>query len=351
MSRIKVLHIITDRDIGSAGQHILTLFDACNSTFAMQVLLPEDSGLKSLFKQNKIPCRFYDSKQTGVWAEAMAIKQKIKEFMPDILHTHSCFIGRIAARMFGKCKHVHTQHEVVQAGFFAKLLAGKKYVSIAAFVNAHKNLLETGVPSAKIRMIYNGVHSANEYAVGERLRLQRQFNIPDNSFVVTCTAKLTNVYDYVLDTARELPYNVIILIAGADGGHKPHMRRRIKKEQLQNVRLLDYVQSADKLMCVTDVQINLSKEEDAIPIPILFGMSIGKPVISTQIDSHVIKDGVNGIVVPAEDAQALDDAITKIKDAPDLYKELSDGARLLYTQQFTAERMAQEIENVYKELI
>lgn len=351
MSKVKVLHIITDRDAGSIGQHLLALFDACSSAFTMEVLLPEDTGLKPLFAQSRIPYHFYSSQRPGLWAEVTAIARKIKEIVPDIIHTHSCFIGRMAARIAGKFKHVHTQHEVTQTSFLNKLLTGKNHISIAASEQARDNLVENGIPAAKISMIYSGVQPAAEYADGERLRLQNQFNIPENSFVATCTAKLTNVYDYVLDTARELPYNVIIMIAGADGGYKSHLQQRIQNERLQNVRLLDSLQSADKLMCVTDVQINLSKQEDAIPIPILFGMSIGKPVISANIDSHVFKDGVNGLIVPANDAQALDDAITRMKDDPDLYKQLCDGARTLYVRQFTVEQMAQDIENVYKELV
>ena len=81
-------------------------------------------------------------------------------------------------------------------------------------------------------------------------------------------------------------------------------------------------------------------------------MSIGKPAIATDFSGnpYVIEHEVNGLLIPPCDPQAMDDAITRLKQENELYNRLSEGAKLRYSQKFTAEIMAEETEKIYREL-
>lgn len=54
----------------------------------------------------------------------------------------------------------------------------------------------------------------------------------------------------------------------------------------------------------------------------------GKPVVATRVGGfeEVVRDGVSGLLVPAGDAEALSEAITRILSDPELARRLGEGA-------------------------
>ncbi len=62
----------------------------------------------------------------------------------------------------------------------------------------------------------------------------------------------------------------------------------------------------------------------------------------------MITEGVNGLLVPEKDAPAMADAILRIMNDPALLKRLSDGARRLYREKFTARAMTEQLEALYE---
>ena len=63
---------------------------------------------------------------------------------------------------------------------------------------------------------------------------------------------------------------------------------------------------------------------------------------------YMITEGVNGLLVPEKDAPAMADAVLRIMDDPELLKRLSDGARRLYREKFTARAMTEQLEALYE---
>jgi len=362
----KVLHIITDSNIGGAGHHMLTLLDTLDKSFKAEVILPENSRLAPILKSKHIPYHevpHIDARSFS-WAGVRAIRRKLKVIKPDIVHTHASLSGRIAARRYGRCKIVHTMHSAYpvpkwRKKFPVKLLSGmisNTYSDrmIAVSSAAKDVLLDMGASEKKIRVILNGVPRTREFLPEEIATLRDKYDIPQNAFVVAYIARLSKIkgHDYILDAARELPFNVIILFAG-DGEYENELKSRIEKEQLTNVRMLGFIEEVDEIVAIMDVQVNASYVSEATSLSLLFGMRAGKPAIVTDFSGnpYVIEDGLNGLLVPTCSPEAFDDAITRLKDDKGLYNKLSEGAKLRYAEQFTAECMTVATENVYRELL
>lgn len=71
-------------------------------------------------------------------------------------------------------------------------------------------------------------------------------------------------------------------------------------------------------------------------------MSIGKPVIGTEAIGSaydLIKDGVNGFMVPEKDSDALYSAMKKIASDPELEKEMGKESKRIIDKGFTYEHM------------
>jgi len=363
---MKILHIITDTNIGGAGHQMLTLLDAMSKDFTAEVIVPKNSRLAPILKSKRI--KYHEvphiADQSFSWAGVKAIRRTLKEIAPDIVHTHASFSGRVAARLYRRCKIVHTLHCAFPVPKSRKSFPMRQIMGginnmfsdriIATSPVAKTTLLEMGASEKKIRVVYNGVPQAKEFPPDKIAKLREKYNIPQNAFVVAYIARLTEIkgHDYVLDTAKELPFNVIVLFAG-DGDYEAHLRERIKNERLNNVRLLGFVSDVDEILAIMDAQINASYVSETSSLSLLQGMSIGKPAIVTNFSGnpYVIENNANGLLVPPCDPEALDDAITNLKNDSDLYEKLSKGAKARYNKQFTATLMAENTENVYRELM
>jgi len=362
----KVLHIITDCNIGGAGHHMLTLLDALNKEFKAEVILPEDSRLAPILKSKNIKYHEvpYIAAKSFSRAGIGVIRRKLKEIAPDIVHTHASFSGRIAARLYGRCKIVHTLHCAFPVPKWRKAFPIRQIFGmvnntfsdriIATSPVAKETLLQIGTSEKKIRIIYNGAAPAKEYSLEKITKLRQKYSIPPNAFVVAYIARLTEIkgHDCILDTARELPYNVIIVLAG-DGDYEEHLKERVTNERLHNVRMVGFINNVDEILAISNVQINMSYVSETSSLSLLQGMSVGKPAIATNFSGnpYVIKDGDNGLLVPVNDPEELDCAIIKLKDDHELYQQLSEGAKQRYSRQFTARMMAENTESVYKELM
>ena len=365
MGKKKVLHIITDANIGGAGHQMLALLDNISQDFQAEVLLPENAHLAPLLesrgiKHEAVP---HIAARSFSWAGIFALYRKIRELQPDIVHTHASFSGRIAARMYGRCKIVHTLHCAFPVTGWrrlppVKLLTGMlnnffSHRMIATSPVARDVLLALGASDKKIRTIFNGASPAKDYTEEEREKLREKYDIPQDSFVAAYISRLVDIkgHDHVLDAARHLQDGTLILFAGS-GEYETHLRNRIRDEQISNVRLLGFVEAVDEILALMDVQVNASYVSETTSLSLLQGMSVGKPAVVTNFSGnpYVIEDGINGLLTPPKDGTAMGNAVARLKNDPKLYAELSEGARKRYSERFTAQHMARNTEKVYLEL-
>lgn len=164
-------------------------------------------------------------------------------------------------------------------------------------------------------------------------------------------------YTYLVEAAKFLPDNYIILIGG-DGEQKETLEKLIIDNSLEKkVVLLGKIQDEDlpayysacDLYCLSSIW-----KTEAFAIVQLEAMSCGKPIVATKIkDSGVAwvnKNGDSGINVEPEDALALSKAIVYLLSDKKRYREFSQRAASRYYQFFTKELMIEQCLNLYHNL-
>jgi 2-deoxystreptamine N-acetyl-D-glucosaminyltransferase/2-deoxystreptamine glucosyltransferase len=93
----------------------------------------------------------------------------------------------------------------------------------------------------------------------------------------------------------------------------------------------------------------LSSRQEAFPVVILEAMAAGKAVISTNVGGvpEVIADGMNGLLVPVGDINALAEAMVRVTTNPTLAARLADAAGKSIGR-YDWERISQEYVEAYK---
>lgn len=86
---------------------------------------------------------------------------------------------------------------------------------------------------------------------------------------------------------------------------------------------------------------------------LLEAMSHGLPCIATQVGGvpSVIEDGVNGLLVPAKDIEALTAAIERVMADPGLRSRLGMAARATVAKRFNWDTRADQIIDLYNSLL
>jgi glycosyltransferase involved in cell wall biosynthesis len=92
----------------------------------------------------------------------------------------------------------------------------------------------------------------------------------------------------------------------------------------------------------------LSSRYEGLPLVLIEAMTQGAPCISFDCPNgpaELIEDGTNGLLVPAEQVQALADTIFELAENPDLRQKIGDAARSI-AGQFSETRVAARWEEV-----
>lgn len=366
---INVLQVSSDTNIGGAGKCILTyLKHRDTKNFNVAVVLPKDSLLKPMI--DELGVRVYEiDAMADKSFDTAAIRKLLdvfRDFRPDIVHAHASMSARIAARIFG-VKVVYTRHSVFPPSPRLTKGLGK---AVSGFVNnstadkiiavaeaAKDNVCALGVNERKVEVILNGVEPLRKYSDSEMSALRREYGIADDCKCAAIVARLNEVkgHKYFVEAAKKVLDRGIcakFFIAGT-GDMAESIQKQIKQYGLENsVIMLGFLDCVEPLMNLIDVQVNCSFGTEATSLSLLEGMSLGKPAVVSDFGGNpgVIKDGINGYIVPTHDSDTLSARLAELFENNDIYNKMCENAKTIFAQKFTADKYAANIEKIYYSL-
>ena len=363
---IRVLEIISDTNIGGAGTVLLNyLAHRDSAAFEVAVALPKGSALLErpelegvrIFELNSLRDKSFDT------AAIRELRRLIREFRPDVVHTHGAFSGRIAARR-EQVPAVFTKHSAFAPSAKLTRFPGK---SLFAFVTKRyaqriiavapvcaDGLIACGVPPERIDVILNGAAALT--APDNREALRKKY-CGNGTFLAGIVARveLYKGQDVVIRAAQALKSrgrDVMLLIAG-EGAYLEDAKALARSLDVEDiVRFTGFIEDVASLMGVLDVQINASRVE-ACSMSLIEGMSLGLPAASSDAGGNplLIRDGINGLLFEDENAEQLADKLELYMDSQELRETISQGAIEIYEAEYTGERTARETENVYRKCV
>jgi glycosyltransferase involved in cell wall biosynthesis len=207
----------------------------------------------------------------------------------------------------------------------------------------------------RIVMRHYGVE-LDEFAEQARGRLARaDLGIADDVPLIGTVGRLIpqKGMRYLLDAATRVllhhPRAVFVIVG--DGELRSSLEEHARLAGISNnVRFLGADRKPWRILANCDV-IAFASLFEGLPQTCIEALSIGMPVVATRLKgtAELVTPESNGLLVPARDARALADGISRLLADRGLARRLGDAAPSAVTE-YTTERMAERFERAYEML-
>jgi glycosyltransferase involved in cell wall biosynthesis len=284
----------------------------------------------------------------------------------DIVHTHSSktgFIGRIAGRLGGAGKVVHTVHGFSihehQPGLNNLLYIlleriAAQFCDRMIFVNDFERrfaIAQHIITAQKSCTIYNTVnlekfrydpcnfdeerdYSQHPFNIGSVLRFTRQKNLLETikAAIKVCRQKA----------------NICFIFAG-DGEYFLECKQMVELENLNSrILLIGWQQNIENLLPKFDVFLLYSRWE-GLPISILEAMACGLPVVCSDIKgNNELVSADNGILIAIDNEEELVQVLVHLPERQADLRRWSNRSRQKVEENFGTEKFVNQYREIYE---
>ena len=261
----------------------------------------------------------------------------LREERPDVLHTHNPkpgLYGRVVGRLARVPIVVNTVHGLYAAPDDAvakqALVYGLEAVA-ARFSDAElvQNpedlaLLQRLRISPKAELLGNGVDlnrfDPSRITDARRAAVRAELGVTDDQIVIGAVGRLVREKGYpeLFDAVRTLDPKTFVLVCV--GGEDPEKADSLRPEvtgaaRASGVRLLGHRDDVAEILAAFDVFV-LASHREGYPRAAMEAAAMGLPIVATDIRGcrEIVEPGVNGVLIPVNDASAIALAIGGLAD-------------------------------------
>jgi glycosyltransferase involved in cell wall biosynthesis len=270
------------------------------------------------------------------------------------------FWGRIAARRLGVPVIISALHSTGWPDGVGRLNSmltpiTDAFIAVAASHGEYLSEHE-GFPAKRIAVIPNGVDTVKFAPISDVGAVRRELGIDENAPVVGIVAALRPEKNHALflemarRVMRQLP-TARFLIVG-DGLQRAALEQRTAELGLEsNVLFVGSRDDVPRLLAAMDV-FALTSHIEANPISILEAMSVGRPVVATNVGSihEAVIDSVTGNLVPSGDAAQLTERVLSLLTDEPRRLEMGAAARLSVVEHWSIESMVSGYEQLIQSI-
>ena len=274
----------------------------------------------------------------------------------DVVHTHSSkagFLGRLAAKLAGVPRVVHTPHvfpfdmdvnRLARSCYFqAERFAARLTDCLVCVFPSQRRTAETLLEASKIVVVENEIDGPTQTTPSRA-----------GNSVVGMVGRLTLQKGpaYFIEAARlvaaRAPQTRFILIG--EGPLRAALERQNAAAGLGRQFLMAGArEEAADLLSPLDIVV-LPSLWEGLPYVLLDALAAGKAVVATCVGGipDVVADGVNGLLVPSRDAPALAEAVLKLLENAPLRATMEEQARKTAATRPGLGRMVKKVSAVYE---
>jgi len=379
------MHIITRMIVGGAQEN--TLFNCLDlvRVYGDQVKLitgPSEGAEGKLLAQTDTSGLLIDSHPLLIRSispsydvrELRSLKATIRDWQPDVVHTHSAKAGMLGRAAAWSCKVPRVVHTVHGAPFHPYQRAASRWLFVQCERWAAKRchhmisvadamtdlMVNAGVAKReKFSTIYSGM-DVQPFIDSKHYRdaTRRELGFAPTDVVFGKIARLFHLkgHCYVIEAAQQIcrdHANAKFLLVG-DGVLREQFEADILRLGLKDRFVFTGLVPPNRvphLVGAMDALIHTSLREGlarALPQALI----AGKPVVSYDIDGarEVVINDETGYLIPPKEIDSLTKALNALASSADLRERLGKRGSELFTEQFRHEKVTAKIRELYESI-
>jgi glycosyltransferase involved in cell wall biosynthesis len=307
------------------------------------------------------------------------IQNIIKEFKPDIVHTHAAkagALGRRAAYKMGVKQIYHTFHGHVFHSYFGsfktrifkeieKNLAKKstKIIAISEIQKRELSKIHKICPEKKIEVIPLGfdLERFNTDKDSKRKEFRKKWNLKENEIAIGIIGRLVPIKNHVffIDAIQEVlkksKFPVRAFIVG-DGEEKQNIVNYIKNKNLDfsldytpaRFQLTSWIKEIDRVNSGMDI-ICLTSLNEGTPVSLIEAQASGKPIVSTKTGGieNIVLENKTALLSEKNDLHNFSKNLLSLVNDSNKRKLLSKFG-LEKSKDFHYDQLVNNIKNLYE---
>lgn len=315
------------------------------------------------------------------------IKQIIKTFKPDIIHTHASkagAIGRTAGIAYGKAKMVHTFHGHVFHSYFGKLKTNVykniertlalKTDKIVAISNRQKLELSKKYricSEDKIEVIPLGfdLNKFNNNQEQKRTDFRREYNIDQNEIAIGIIGRLVPIKNHKLfikainNIITRTDKSIRAFIVG-DGSERESLKQYTKElgldflngdfapDKKATIHFTSWIKDIDKVNAGMDI-IALSSLNEGTPVSLIEAQASSKPIVSTKVGgvSNIVLQNETALLAKNDDLEDFSNQLLRLINDDELRSSMGHLGWEHVREKFHFTRLVNDMDNLYQKLL
>ena len=363
---MRILLLTTSLHIGGVERYTITLANALrrmgHSVFVASAGGELEKELSPEIRVVRVPLGTKSVISPKITAAVFKLQELVKEEKIEVIHAQTRVAQFAACMLSGMTKvpYVSTWHGFYRPHFFRKILPCWGEITIAISRSVYDHLKDVFKrDEKKIRMIYNGLdvlRFVHVYTAQEKSEIRKRYKLKEGP-VIGIIARLSEEKGHMilLEAFRDLLNDIrgaqLLIVGEGRIGNK--IKARVSDLGIgDNVYFCGSTLSTHDFLAVMDVFVRPSTIE-GFGLTLVEAMLMGVPVVSTDVGDFktMLDAGEVGVLADPPDAPHLKEAIKRILTDGELAGRIKAAARKYAESHFSADRMAQEVEKVYREVI
>lgn len=384
--KIRILRIINRFNIGGPTYNATFLTRYLGDEYETMLVggLPEEGEADSLYILEKYgvkPILIEEIKREPNFSSDRKaykkIRQIIKEFKPDIVHTHAAkagALGRRAASAENVPVIIHTFHGHVFHSYFGKFktrifkeiekrLAKRSTGIIAISPQQKKELSEIHriVEAEKVEVIPLGfdLKPFNAGRLKYRDEVREELGLEPNDVAVAIVGRLAPIKDHdffldVVEMIKDKAEQKVIFFVVGDGSEKEHIEDRLKliNSSVKTVRLMSWVKDIARFNAGMDI-VCLTSKNEGTPVSLIEAQAANIPVVSTDVGGvkDIIRNLETGIIVKDRRPELYADQLLDLINDEKKRTKLSQNGWNHVEEKFHYTTLVHNMDTYYKQLL
>ena len=326
--------------------------------YEVAFVLPWKDQLVGRLRERGVTVMCIGGARGSLGRAALTLRSMSRSF--DLVHAHLPATG-IISRMVSKAPVVYTEHNIASSYRLPTRMLNRttygRNTAVTAVSDAVFASLE-GYPGPQPRTIRNGV--AVDVVEAARDGVRAEFGVSEGQPLIVHVGNIRphKGHENLVRTVaalRRRGFDGLVVSAGTEkhAGDLQRVRSLAEAEGVaSSIRFLGRRDDAHRLIGGADLLVNPSDVE-GLPVVILEAMKLGVPVVATDVGgvSTVVRPAETGWLVPPGDPESLADAVTEATSDERATAAIVEAARQLIDEQYGIDRMVDEFESVYEEIL